>query len=54
MRRLIDRVGEEIVEATATYRGWYAVRFSQYRDDDPNLYEWCVRSLRQLGASLLR
>jgi hypothetical protein len=45
--RLIARAGGAILRAIATYRAWYAVRFSPYRDDDPNLYAWCVASLRR-------
>ncbi len=47
--RLIPRVGAGIVDAIATYRGWYAIRFAPYRDDDPNLYAWCVKSLTDLS-----
>lgn len=43
--RLVERLGPAIVDAAAVYRAWYAIRFSPYRDDDPNLYAWCVRSL---------
>jgi aminoglycoside phosphotransferase (APT) family kinase protein len=48
--RMVERVGEGFDEALATYRGWYAVRFSPYRDDDANLYRWCVGALRGLGG----
>src|SRR2546429_537929 len=44
--RLVARVGPQMDDAIATYRTWYAIRFSPYRDDDPNLYKWCVGSLR--------
>lgn len=50
--RLIARAGDEIIERTKTYRAWYAIRFAPYRDDDPNLYAWCVRSLRALAERL--
>lgn len=50
--RLVARVGTEILDAITTYRGWYAIRFSPYRDDDPSLYAWCVDSLNQVGREL--
>jgi aminoglycoside phosphotransferase (APT) family kinase protein len=50
--RLVARVGAEILDAITTYRGWYAIRFSPYRDDDPNLYAWCVGSLIRVGEEL--
>jgi aminoglycoside phosphotransferase (APT) family kinase protein len=50
--RLVARVGAEILDAITTYRGWYAIRFSPYRDDDPNLYAWCVGSLIKVGGEL--
>ena len=43
--RLVERLGPAIVDAAEAYRAWYAIRFSPYRDDDPNLYAWCVHSL---------
>jgi len=43
--RLVERAGPQIDEAITTYRAWYAIRFAPYRDDDPNLYKWCVESL---------
>jgi aminoglycoside phosphotransferase (APT) family kinase protein len=49
--RLVERVDPSIVDVTATYRAWYAMRFSPYRDDDPNLYAWCVTSLREASAA---
>ena len=52
--RLVDRLGPSIVDITATYRAWYAIRFSPYRDDDPNLYAWCVASLRGASAAWAR
>ena len=48
--RLVARVGAGILEAITIYRGWYAIRFSPYRDDDPNLYAWCVASLHEVTA----
>lgn len=51
-QRLVGREGAGIVDAITTYRGWYAVRFSPYRDDDPNLYAWCVASLKRIAAEL--
>ncbi len=51
--RLVERVGPSILEAITTYRGWYAIRFAMYRDDDPKLYAWCVRSLQEVARSLL-
>jgi aminoglycoside phosphotransferase (APT) family kinase protein len=48
--RIVGRVGPRFRDALTTYRGWYAVRFSPYRDDDPNLYAWCVESLRRFGV----
>lgn len=50
--RLASRVGSEILGAITLYRGWYAIRFSPYRDDDPNLYAWCVASLHAIGREL--
>jgi aminoglycoside phosphotransferase (APT) family kinase protein len=50
--RLIARVGLHIDAAITTYRAWYAIRFSPYRDDDPNLYAWCVESLHKVAAEL--
>jgi aminoglycoside phosphotransferase (APT) family kinase protein len=45
--RLVRRLGDGFAAAVPLYRAWYAVRFSPYRDDDENLYAWCVRSLRE-------
>jgi aminoglycoside phosphotransferase (APT) family kinase protein len=50
--RLVDPAGASILEAITTYRAWYAVRFAPYRNDDPNLYAWCVASLQQAGTEL--
>jgi aminoglycoside phosphotransferase (APT) family kinase protein len=50
--RLVARVGSEIVAQVTTYRGWYAIRFAPYRDDDPTLYAWCVNSLTAVVAEL--
>ena len=47
--RLVARVGSDIVGVITTYRGWYAIRFSPYREDDPHLYAWCVDSLRNVA-----
>ena len=47
--RLVERLGAYFLDAAETYRAWYAIRFSPYRDDDANLYAWCVRSLRGFG-----
>jgi aminoglycoside phosphotransferase (APT) family kinase protein len=49
--RLVDRVGDGIIDRTTTYAGWYASRFSPYRDD-PNLYRWCVETLKRVGHQL--
>lgn len=43
--RLVERVGEKLLERVGIYRTWYAIRFAPYRDEDPNLYQWCVASL---------
>jgi aminoglycoside phosphotransferase (APT) family kinase protein len=43
--RLFARIGPAIDDAAAIYRAWYAIRFSPYRADDPNLYAWCTNSL---------
>ncbi len=45
--RIAARTGPAIDDAITTYRAWYAIRFSPYRDDDANLYNWCVTSLRR-------
>ena len=50
--RLVARAGAEIEDAITLYRGWYAIRFSPYRDDDPDLYAWCVESLIEVGRLL--
>jgi aminoglycoside phosphotransferase (APT) family kinase protein len=50
--RLVARVGAGILDAITTYRGWYAIRFAPYRDDDPNLYKWCTESLSEVGREL--
>lgn len=50
--RMVARVGPPVLDAIVTYRGWYAIRFSPYRDDDPRLYAWCVASLRRTAAEL--
>jgi aminoglycoside phosphotransferase (APT) family kinase protein len=50
--RLAARVGATIQDTITTYRGWYAIRFSPYRDDDPNLYAWCAGSLSQVARDL--
>jgi aminoglycoside phosphotransferase (APT) family kinase protein len=47
--RLIERAGNDLDEYVRTYSGWYAIRFSPYRDDDANLYAWCVRTLRRIA-----
>jgi len=47
--RLAARLGQGIRESITAYRGWYAIRFAPYRDDDPNLYAWCVNSLNHVG-----
>jgi aminoglycoside phosphotransferase (APT) family kinase protein len=46
--RLREHAGPSILDAIPLYRGWYAIRFSPYRDDDANLYAWCVESLKSL------
>jgi hypothetical protein len=51
-QRLVARVGAELLGTITTYRGWYALRFSPYRDDDPNLYARCVGSLISVGGEL--
>ena len=43
--RIAARTGPAIDDAITTYRAWYAIRFAPYRDDDANLYRWCVESL---------
>jgi aminoglycoside phosphotransferase (APT) family kinase protein len=48
--RLVARAGGHIRAAADLYRAWYAIRFAPYRDDDANLYAWCVSSLR--GSAL--
>jgi len=50
--RLVARAGAHIDDAITIYRAWYAIRFAPYRDDDPNLYRWCVGSLRTVSADL--
>jgi aminoglycoside phosphotransferase (APT) family kinase protein len=50
---VVARAGSGVLDAVTTYRGWYAIRFSPYRDDDPNLYDWCVTSLRNLAGELV-
>jgi aminoglycoside phosphotransferase (APT) family kinase protein len=50
--RLFARVGAAIDDAIVTYRGWYAIRFSPYRDDDANLYAWCTGSLNRVAGEL--
>jgi aminoglycoside phosphotransferase (APT) family kinase protein len=50
--RLAARVGPAIDDAILTYRAWYAIRFSPYRDDDANLYAWCTGSLNKVNTSL--
>jgi aminoglycoside phosphotransferase (APT) family kinase protein len=45
-----ERFGKSIFATIALYRAWYAVRFSPHRDDDTNLYAWCVRSLSEMAA----
>jgi hypothetical protein len=46
MRRLRKRYGAGVVTTLACYRGFYAVRLSHCKADDPWLYGWCVRSLQ--------
>jgi aminoglycoside phosphotransferase (APT) family kinase protein len=46
LQRLLARADEPTRDDIATYRAWYAIRFSPYRADDARLYAWCVRSLR--------
>lgn len=43
--RLLATHGEGLAERIELYRGWYAVRFSPYKEDDASLFEWCVKSL---------
>lgn len=50
--RLVARAGTDLLHRIVTYRGWYALRFSPYRDDDPNLYAWCTGSLKKLRDEL--
>lgn len=50
--RIVEREGIGFLRAIATYRGWYAIRFSPYRDDDANLYAWCVASLNEVGVEM--
>ena len=50
LQRLVARAGEGIREKITTYRGWYALRFAPYRDDDAKLYAWCVQSLRDVAS----
>jgi aminoglycoside/choline kinase family phosphotransferase len=50
--RLMARVGAEVLHIITTYRGWYAIRFSMLRDDDANLYAWCVESLNKVAHEL--
>jgi aminoglycoside phosphotransferase (APT) family kinase protein len=52
--RLVSRVGAGVLDAITTYRAWYAIRFSPYRHDDPNLYAWCVDSLKRVAADITR
>lgn len=52
MDRLVSAVGHAIIERTSLYRAWYPIRFSPYRTDDPNLYAWCLQSLRSLASQL--
>ena len=47
--RLLARHGEALAERVEIYRGWYAVRFSPYKADDPSLFAWCVKSLRRFS-----
>jgi aminoglycoside phosphotransferase (APT) family kinase protein len=47
-RRLARACDAPLDELADIYRGWYAIRFSPYRDDDANLYAWCAGSLRML------
>lgn len=50
--RLVARVGGSLLERVPVYAGWYAIRFSPYRDDDENLYAWCVETLRRVSTEL--
>lgn len=50
--RVVHRLGAEFVDLITLYRGWYAIRFSPYRADDPNLYAWCVASLKKVALEL--
>jgi aminoglycoside phosphotransferase (APT) family kinase protein len=51
--RLLERHGAALADLIETYRAWYAIRFSPYRDDDANLYDWCVTSLRRFADDVL-
>jgi hypothetical protein len=50
--RLAARVGGHFLDRVTTYAGWYAIRFSPYRDDDSNLYAWCVHTLDRVANEL--
>jgi aminoglycoside phosphotransferase (APT) family kinase protein len=50
--RLHERVGASIDDSIITYRGWYAIRFAPYRDDDAGLYAWCTWSLNEVARIL--
>jgi hypothetical protein len=51
--RLVRTAGAAFTEAATTYRAWYAIRFSPYRNDDPGLYDWCIYSLQSSARELL-
>jgi aminoglycoside phosphotransferase (APT) family kinase protein len=48
MRRLVERHGAAVEDASITYRAWYAVRLGHAKEDDERLYAWCVRALESL------
>ena len=50
--RLVARVGRGLLDAVTTYSGWYAIRFSPYREDDANLYQWCVSTLQRVAREI--
>ncbi len=53
LRRLIsERHGREIEPALSFYRLFYSLYFAGAHDEDPTLYEWCVRNLRHYVATL--
>lgn len=48
LRRIIsDRHGREIQPALSFYRVFYSLYFARAREDDPKLYQWCMRNLER-------